>query len=85
MGEDIGSLADRHRIQLDALRNNISTAPAGVNPRVHRKIVSTQHSHPQTNLRVSCESVLLRRESKTDNSAATRACMRAALGRRAPP
>jgi hypothetical protein len=43
MGEDIGSLADRQRTQLDSLRNNISTAPAGVSPRVHRKIVSAQH------------------------------------------
>ena len=37
---DIGSLADRHRTQLDALRQNIATAPAGgFSPRVHRKIV----------------------------------------------
>jgi len=37
---DFGSLEDRKRTQLDSLRDNISTAPAGVSPRVDRKIVS---------------------------------------------
>jgi len=37
MGEEISSMAERHRMALDALRNNISTAPAGRS--VNRKIV----------------------------------------------
>jgi len=47
MGEDIGRW-DRQRTQLDSLRDNISTAPAGVSPRVHRKIVSAQPAPTNT-------------------------------------
>jgi hypothetical protein len=40
-------MEDRKRTQLDSLRDNISTAPAGVSPRVDRKIVSAS-PHQQT-------------------------------------
>ena len=52
---DIGSL-DRHRTQLDALRQNIATAPAGgFSPRVHRKIVRPRPAPP---VACACRSAL---------------------------